>query len=233
MIEIDNLCFSYDTEHILKQISAHIKKGEFIAIIGPNGGGKTTFLKLLLGLLSPKKGRLDIDTHAISYVPQRLDFDRKFPVTVKDVVLMGLLSELPWYGHYPKTIQEKCHQALKKLEINHLANHPFGALSGGQAQRTLIARALISNPEVLLLDEPTSNIDTATSTALISLLTAFKGKKTILMVTHHLDHIIKHVDRVFCIQGELTILEPSEVCKHFAYGSYHTPLLSEENCDHE
>lgn len=233
MLKINNLCFSYGREHTLKQLTANVEPGEFIAIIGPNGGGKTTFLKLILGLLTPSSGTIECSAQQISYVPQRLDFDTSFPATIRDVVMMGLLRDLNWLGCYPKEAKKRCQEEMERLNIAHLADQAYGAVSGGQAQRALIARGLAPNPDLLLLDEPTANIDPKTCTEIIDLIASLKRKKTILMVSHHLDTIINHVDRVFCIQNELTILQPEEVCKHFAYGSYHTPLLNDKECRHE
>lgn len=233
MLKVNNLCFSYGKEHTLKQVTAAVQPGELIAIIGPNGGGKTTFLKLLLGILKPSSGTIENAATRASYVPQRLDFDTSFPVTVRDVVLMSHLSKLSLFGTYPKIAHEKCQEAMETLGIASLANQAFGSLSGGQAQKTLIARGLASDPDLLILDEPTANIDPETSKEIIDLIASLKQKKTILMVSHHPESIIGHVDHVFCIQNELTVLDPQEVCKHFAYGTYHTPLLHDKRCDHE
>ncbi|MDN3507579.1 MAG: metal ABC transporter ATP-binding protein [Simkaniaceae bacterium] len=232
IVTIKDLCFSYRDHHALKKVTVSIEKGAFIGVIGPNGGGKTTFLKILMGLLSPSKGKVIAPT-AIGYVPQILSYDRLFPITLLEMVLMGSLSKISLLGSYPKSAHEEALSHIAKVGLEKKIHHPLSSLSGGELQRALFARALMGNPEILYLDEPTANIDSATEQIILKLLTDLKGKKTIVMVTHHLQTIIGTVDRVFCIQNELQDLTPDEVCTHFAYGSYHAPLLKDKDCDHE
>lgn len=149
-IRLHNLYFKYDSEWILKGINLNIEKNEFLGIVGPNGGGKTTLLKIILGLLKPQAG--DIYTSGVmSYVPQHLLFDKSFPITVKDVVLMGLIDITDTGPHKAKNI-EKAKSVLNRLGILDLEDKKFGEHSGGQRQRTLIARAIVSDPDILVLD---------------------------------------------------------------------------------
>ncbi len=228
IINVDSVSFGYE-ETLLHEINLHVRRGEFIAIFGPNGGGKTTFLKLLMGFLKPKKGSISIlgltpkkARKEIGYVPQIARFDRQFPLTVLDLVLMGALSELNRWGSYKNEIKERARSLIHKMGLSAHENHAFGTLSGGQAQRALIARALLSSPEVLLLDEPTANVDPKAEEKIHELLLELKGKTTILMVTHHLQSILKKADRLLCVQRTLTSYSPEEVCKHFTLGLYHT-----------
>ena len=232
IVTVKNLCFSYRSHHALKKVSATIKKGEFVGVIGPNGGGKTTFLKLLMGLLTPSHGTIKAP-RSIGYVPQILSYDRLFPITLLEMVLMGSLSKISPLGSYPKAAHEEALKHIKTVGLEKKVDHSLSSLSGGELQRALFARALMGNPDILYLDEPTANIDTKTEEMLIKLLRELKGKKTIVMVTHHLQTIIEDVDHVFCIQNELQDLKPEEVCAHFAYGSYHSPLLKDKECNHE
>lgn len=235
VIEFDQVSFSYQSTPVLRQLSFQVYPGEFIGIIGPNGGGKTTLLKLILGFLKPTRGTVHVfgkttDGQAtqplrLAYVPQSVRFDRDFPISVEEVVLSGLLSRLTWYGRFRSSERKAARQALEKTGLVHLSDHPFGTLSGGQAQRVLIARALVSNPQVLLLDEPTASVDSQAEADIYAILQLLKGTMTILMVTHDLRAAIDQVGRVLCVQGGVISLKPEEVCKHFAFGLYHMPLI--------
>lgn len=221
-IEVQDLSFSYDETPILEKINLQIKKGEFIGIFGPNGGGKTTFLKLLMGFLKPRQGSIQIRCDRIGYVPQAAQFDRQFPISALEVVLQGCnFSPL---GFFSRKSKAQAKEALAQVGLQGLESQAFGTLSGGQAQRALIARALISDPDLLLLDEPTASIDLEAEEVIYRLLADFKGKITILMVTHDLQTILQKADRLLCIQHQLTSYSPAEVCEHFAVGLYHPPL---------
>lgn len=239
ILDFDLVNFSYPGTPILKDVTFQVFQGEFIGIIGPNGGGKTTLLKLILGLLQPSSGIAKVFGHNVSerrthlhrlaYVPQSARFDRDFPISVEEVVLSGIISKLPWYGRFKKTDRQLAFEVLEKVGLTHLSEKSFGTLSGGQAQRVLIARALISKPELLLLDEPTSSVDNQAEADIYTLLKQLKDQLTILMVTHDLSATIDQVERVFCIQRSVLSLKPEEVCKHFAFGLYHKPLLQDNS----
>lgn len=233
IIEAENLFFSYADEGILKNVSLTISKGEFIGIIGPNGGGKTTFLKLLMGLLKPSSGKLTIDgltpkaaRTKISYVPQVLRVDRQFPISVLELVLGGKISTTPWWRSFSEKDKQDALEVIDKVGLLEFKDRAFGTLSGGQAQRALIARAMVSKPEILLLDEPTASVDSQAEAEIYELLKDLKTKCTILMVTHDLKAIITDVDRVFCIQREVIALNKDQVCEHFAIGLYHSPYIN-------
>lgn len=223
-IELEHLCFSYDAMSVLRKVNLQVQKGEFIGIMGPNGGGKTTLLKLLMGFLTPTQGQVRI-AGKIGYVPQVHQTDRDFPITVYELILLGALSKTTFWKGPPATVKERAAALIEQLGLTPHQNKPFGALSGGLAQRALFARALISDPDLLLLDEPTSNSDAASSTMIFSMLEELKKKKTVLLVTHDLKTIIERVDRVLCVQGEVSSFLPKDICEHFALGLYHTPLL--------
>lgn len=228
-ISISNVSFFYEEKApILKRVNAEVEQGEFIGIVGPNGGGKTTLLKLLMGFLSPTEGSLllngEIPSRArkkIGYVPQALKTDRDFPITVEELIMLGALTQKLFY---PKKAKEKALDLMKKLDLLPFKNAPFSSLSGGFMQRALFARALLSDPEFLFLDEPTANVDTASSKLLYDLLEEMKGEKTILLITHDLRAVIERVDRILCVDQQIVSLHPKKVCEHFALGLYHTPL---------
>jgi len=223
-IEINDLFFSYDSIEVLTKVNLQIQSGEFIGIMGPNGGGKTTLLKLIMGFLKPAKGKVTV-SGKIGYVPQVHKTDRDFPITVSELILLGALSKTTIWGTYPAHIKEKANLIIDQLGLTPHKNKVFGSLSGGLAQRALLARSLLSDPDILLLDEPTANIDTSSSALIYQLLEDLKGDKTILLVTHDLKTIIERVDRVISVQGTANAYYPKDVCEHFALGLYHTPLL--------
>lgn len=231
-VTIKNLSFAYQDHPVLTDVSFDIQPGQFIGMIGPNGGGKTTLIKLILGFLRASIGTIQVfghapvnARHAMAYVPQSLRFDKQFPITVLELVLEGRLAHLPWYGHFRKHDKEIALEALEKVGLADLQHRPFGSLSGGQAQRILIARALASEPKLLLLDEPTANVDTRAEAEIYTLLKQLQGQMTILMVTHHLQAVIELVEKVICVQNTAFMLAPQEVCEHYALGLYHAPLI--------
>ncbi|MES2273262.1 MAG: ABC transporter ATP-binding protein [Chlamydiota bacterium] len=231
-VQIENLSFLYETVPVLQSVNLQILQGEFIGIMGPNGGGKTTLLKLLMGFLRPSLGKISIFGQTplqarlkIGYVPQIYRTDRDFPISLYELVLLGSLSKATFWGGYPSVVKQSALELIDQLGLTPHKNKSFGALSGGLAQRALLARALLSDPEILLLDEPTANIDPPSSAIIFEMLKWLKKNKTIILVTHDLRTIVERVDRILCVQGQVTSLLPQEVCEHFALGLYHTPLL--------
>ncbi len=229
-IKSNNLFFQYEEIPILENVSFVIAPGEFVGIFGPNGGGKTTLLKLLLGFLKPQKGSIEIlgespkvAREKMGYVPQISHLDRQFPITVLEVVMMGCLDKSPWHS-YTKNAKEKARAALEEVGMLDFQNNSFGTLSGGQAQRVLIARALVSKPAILLLDEPTASVDASAEESIYKLLEHLKGTMTIIMVTHDLQVMLQKVDRFICVHRDVTSYSQAQVCDHFAQGLYHPPL---------
>jgi len=217
MIERDtvifkNVDFSYDGVPVLQNVTFTIGERSFISIVGPNAGGKTTLLKLMLGLIKPSRGIIEVfglppdrARPLIGYMPQHVQFDPNFPVTVLDVVLMGRLGNGTRFGPYRKKDKEVCFESLKKLEMHDIWKRPFGALSGGQRQRVLIARALATDPQLLLLDEPTSNVDMAVETELFELLHELSKTITIIVVSHDLGFVSQYVQRVVCVNRQVMV----------------------------
>ncbi len=236
ILTIQDLFFRYDAANILEEVTLSISGREFVAIFGPNGGGKTTLLKLIMGFLNPTKGSLQLfgappqkTRHHIGYVPQILKTDRSFPISVLEVVMMGCLSQLDFWGRYPKQTRERALNALERVNLSHKATASFGTLSGGETQRVLIARAIIDTPKLLLLDEPTASVDPEAEDAILNLLLELNQDMAILMVTHDLQTIINKAKRLLCVHRKVTSLKTQEVCEHFALGLYHTPMTTKKH----
>lgn len=234
VVEFVDVAFGYRTRPLLQGVDIRIESGQFVGIIGPNGSGKTTLLKLIMGFLEPTLGTIRVfgkspgkATKPMAYVPQTLRFDRKFPISVMELVLAGRLSHLPWYGRYGQDDKQAAIEALEQVGIPHLKGKAIGTLSGGEVQRALIARALVTDPQLLLLDEPTANLDTQAEGDIYRLLDGLRQSITILMVTHNLRTAIEHVEQVLCVEKRVMAFKPQEVCEHFAVGLYHPPLMEE------
>lgn len=193
------------------------------------GGGKSTLLKLLCGFLQPQQGTIDIAATPIAYVPQTLGFDKQFPISTLEVVLSGRLAHLSWLGTYRPADYQVAHESLEKVGLASYSSHPFYTLSGGQIQRALIARALASQPKLLLLDEPTASVDQEAETSILALLKSLKEGITFLLVTHDLNQAVHQVDRLLVVQNNVIPMTLKEVCEHFAMGLYHTPLTQTDH----
>eukprot|EP00831_Metopus_contortus_P052818 TRINITY_DN4435_c0_g1_i4.p1 TRINITY_DN4435_c0_g1~~TRINITY_DN4435_c0_g1_i4.p1 ORF type:complete len:488 (-),score=62.08 TRINITY_DN4435_c0_g1_i4:39-1502(-) len=211
-IKIENLNVNYNSLNVLKDINLTVKDKEFIAILGPNGGGKTTLLKIILGLIKPSLGKIKIydeepnyKKNYIGYVPQFTKFEKNFPVNVFDVVIMGRLQQGKKFFHkYSKNDIFIAEKIMKSLDIYDLKNRQIGQLSGGQMQRVLIARALCMEPKILLLDEPTASVDIKAKNKIYSILKELNKDVTIIIVTHDTDKIYSYTDKVFYLYKTLS-----------------------------
>lgn len=215
-VAFERVSFSYGLAPVLEDVNFTIPEGAFISIVGPNAGGKTTLLKLMLGLLPPGEGRVQVLGQSpekarprIGYMPQHVQFDPKFPVNVLDVVLMGRLRHGFHAGPYGRRDREVALESLAKLEMDAFLHRPFMALSGGQRQRVLIARALAAEPSLLLLDEPTANVDMAVETELFSRLHEMSGSITVIVVSHDLGFVSQYVESVVCVNRRVC-MHPTE-----------------------
>ena len=231
VIEIQDLWFSYNGYLVLKEVNLGVNEGDFIALIGPNGGGKTTLLKLMLGLLRPKRGTVRVlgqppryVSPSIGYVPQDIHINIDFPISVHDVVLMGGIRGGGGWRHYSREDREKAREALEKVDIWPLHKRRIRELSGGQRQRVFLARALVSNPKILFLDEPTSNIDTQGQSVFYDLLKELNKYTTILIVSHDLMVLSSYIRSVACISRQLIFHEAPEITKDMIERAYHCPV---------
>ncbi|MEZ0537267.1 metal ABC transporter ATP-binding protein [Caldicellulosiruptoraceae bacterium PP1] len=215
MIMIKNVSYDIGEKRILNEISVDIKDGRFTAIVGPNGSGKSTLLNIIAGIYKPTKGQVIIfdkrelskkDRVKISYVQQKAtSFNMSFPISVLEATLLGLVPKKKLFQRYSKNDIEKAKEILEMLELYQYKDKSLGKLSGGQQQRVFIARALISEPQLLLLDEPTVGIDSKSEEILYSILAKIKEKgTTIVMVTHDIFAVTKNADEVICMgEGQI------------------------------
>lgn len=225
VIEIEGLGAGYDGDEVLRDIDLALYPRDFLGLIGPNGGGKTTLLKVILGLIRPQRGRVSVlgrpvreTRHRIGYVPQAMAFDKVFPIRTRDVVRMGRLFRRGMLHRFEREDDRIVDEALASVELGHAGAEPFGDLSGGERQRALIARALAVEPEILLLDEPTASVDARIRTSVFELLHHLNQRLTILMVTHDMAAISTYVKTVGCLNRTL----------HYHGGHELTPAMVEE-----
>ncbi len=217
IFDVKNLNFSVRGQKILSDISLEIYNGEYVAVIGPNGGGKTTLIRLLLGLDTPTSGKIKLygkkiknfkEWHKIGYVPQRASLvDENFPATVEDIVNMGRVSKRSFFKGMSKEDQRAVEDAMVKMDVLDLKEKMVGILSGGQRQRVMIARALASNPEILILDEPNTGVDMVSQKNFYALLAKLNKEEniTIVFITHDIGVIADDIGRLFTINQKATI----------------------------
>ncbi|MCK5697482.1 MAG: metal ABC transporter ATP-binding protein [Gammaproteobacteria bacterium] len=229
-IHISDINFSFDKLSILENINMTIEQGDFAGLIGPNGGGKTTLLKLILGLYKPQSGTITLFGEAlkkqrkiIGYVPQYANFSSDFPISVKDTVLQGRLGLTACFGFYNQQDKIIVDKVMQETEITPLAQRPIQSLSGGQMQRVLVARALATEPEIMLLDEPTANIDQRAEKDIFDLFKTINKRMTILVISHDIGFVSDYINKVFCLNKTLVCHDSTPVTSdtiHTLYGGH-------------
>jgi zinc transport system ATP-binding protein len=233
LLEARHIRFGYDREVVLDDVSLAIQPLDFLAVIGPNGGGKTTLVKILLGLLEPWSGSvLHHGLHhgtagrklRLGYVPQFSTFDKSFPLRVSDVVLMGKLGRRGLLRPYTRGDRDEVEQVLARLDLSSLAGAHVSGISGGQLQRVLIARAVVSDPEVLFLDEPTASIDAESREALTGLLQELNRSIPIVVITHDVTSIAPMVRNIACINRKLHYHAGNELDQEMLEEVYGCPV---------
>ena len=204
MVEIENMYAGYNENVVLKAIDLQIFEQDFLGIIGPNGGGKTTLIKTILGLLKPFSGKIifenDLLKNCIGYMPQTHQLDRKFPVIVSEVIESGLISQKRLSRSARK---EKTREMIKRMDIENVAGKSIGELSGGQLQRALLGRAVINDPELLILDEPNSYVDKRFESYFYELLKEINKTTAIVLVSHDIGTVVSTVKNIACVNETL------------------------------
>ncbi|ANV91431.1 metal ABC transporter ATP-binding protein [Picosynechococcus sp. PCC 8807] len=225
VISLERVWAGYPKTPVLEDINLQVQALDFIGLIGPNGGGKTTLLKVLLGLVQPQRGTVKIlerpvtqGRRYIGYVPQILELDRDFPIQVRDVVNMGRLGKRKLFHRYNRKDREIVQRSLVQVGMADKGDRPIGELSGGERQRVYIARALASEPKILLLDEPTANVDSQVQNSIYELLKELNQSMTIMMISHDLGAISTYVKTVGCLNRRL----------HYHHDRLITPTMIEE-----
>ncbi len=219
LVQVENLWFGYGATPVLEDVSFTLRRGQFAAVVGPSGAGKTTLLRLILGLLKPNRGYVTIAGERVNgrpsvhigYVPQLNAIDWTFPVTVEQVVLMGRIRQAPFWPWYRRQDKARMEMLLEQLGIAHLRRRHIRDLSGGQQQRVFLARALMADPDLLILDEPTAGVDMHTAEQILHLLADLnRAGKTVLITTHDLNTAAAHVPWMLCLNGRLIAQGPPE-----------------------
>lgn len=228
-VEINDLTIKFNDNVVLKNINLSIDENDFVAIIGPNGGGKSTLLKVILGLLKPHQGCVKVFNEdpkkvrdIIGYLPQKIVFDPDFPINVFETVLTGRYHGL--FKGYSDVDKKAVLKALKDVEMYDLRDKQISKLSGGQMQRVFIARAIVGNPKLLIMDEPMASIDPDMQRNFYELMSKLKEKTTIILVSHDVGAVSTHVDKIACLNQELFYHGPVEDSAGGLEEIYHCPI---------
>ncbi|MCK5474497.1 MAG: ABC transporter ATP-binding protein [Candidatus Aenigmarchaeota archaeon] len=218
IVVLEDVTVKYGDAIVLKDANLSVYEHDFLGIIGPNGGGKTTILKLMLGLIKPTKGSAllygetpEKNRSLIGYVPQYSHFDRDFPASVWDTVMMGRLAPKKCFKKFDENDKKIVCDALKTVDIFNLRDRQISCLSGGQLQRVLVARALASEPKILLLDEPTASIDGRVESSFYELLAKLKKNMAIILVSHNVGAISIYVDKIACVNQTIYYHDDKEI----------------------
>jgi zinc transport system ATP-binding protein len=251
IINLENITVNYGEKLAISSVSLKVYDGDYLAIIGPNGGGKTTLLKSMLGLVTPSTGEIDIlgkkpgkTGRLLGYVPQSSNLDKKFPMTVKEVVMTGRLKKsLSFLNKYSKNDIEIVNDLLERVGVYKLRDRMISGLSGGEFQKMLIARALAIEPKIIFLDEPTASVDASSREQIFSLLNELNDYMTIILVTHDLLAVSSHVKKLACLNKDLVYHGSAELNENvvktlygcpidlIAHGVPHQELKKQTECD--
>ena len=230
-VELEKVSVRFDSKSVLEDINLKVCENDFLGIIGPNGGGKTTLLKVIAGLQEPTSGSVKVYGKPLSmaggiigYVPQMNRPDLAFPATVWDVVLTGRLNRRNFIKPYSEADREAALAALKAMELEDLKDEPIGKISGGQRQRVFIARALATEPKLLLLDEPTISVDRRLDTKFWEFLNELKSKMAIIVVTHDISALSKYVNKIACLNRRLYYNESKQITREMWMEAYQCPV---------
>ena len=231
IIKIENLSAGYEKKTVLENINLNVFEKDFLGIIGPNGGGKTTLIKVILGLLKPMSGNISyynngaiVDSIELGYLPQYNNIDKKFPISVYDVILSGLNSQKSLFSRFKKEHHDKVRETISMMGLEGLENRAIGQLSGGQMQRALLGRAIVSDPKAIILDEPNTYIDKRFEAKLYSLLEEINKERAIILVSHDIGSVLQNVKSIACVNGTLDYHPQSEVSAQWIEEKMQCPI---------
>jgi zinc transport system ATP-binding protein len=227
LIEINKLSFGYAEKPILENVNLDIFERDYLLILGPNGGGKTTMIKLIMGILTPWSGSIRFDNRIdgkLGYVPQFSEFNRNFPITVLDMVSTGLISSTNYLKRSKKETRHKCEAIISRLDLSDVIHENINNLSGGQLQRLLIARALVSEPAVLFLDEPTTSIDLVSQINLLDFIRELNHTTAIVIVTHDPTPFAQVYHHIACVNRALYYHDRGKLDAHSLEQVYGCPV---------
>jgi zinc transport system ATP-binding protein len=231
VVLLEDVWVEYDGLPVLEGLNLSVRDRDFIGVIGPNGGGKTTLLKVLLGLVEPSRGLVRVlgqePTEArrlVGYVPQYTEFDHAFPVSVWDVAMMGRLSHRGLLKRFTEEDRHAVEDALRQVDMLQHRERRIGQLSGGERQRVYVARALASGPEILLLDEPTASVDTRVIGSIYEVLQDLNRHTTIILASHDIGVVSSYVKTIACLDRQLIYHESKEITPDMLEATYHCPV---------
>ena len=225
ILEIKNLSAGYDGRNVLHDINLTVYEQDFLGIIGPNGGGKTTLMKCILGLLKPTDGEIIFHCKpSLGYLPQYNTIDRKFPISVEEVILSGLSVQKSLTARFTPEEKEKSRQVIARMGLEGLEHRAIGQLSGGQLQRALLGRAIISDPAVLILDEPSTYIDKRFEARLYELLAEINKECAIILVSHDIGTVLQQVKSIACVNETLDYHPDTGVTTEWLERNFNCPI---------
>lgn len=232
LIEIEKITAAYGNKTVLRDVSVTVYKDDFLGIIGPNGGGKTTLLKVILGLLSPTSGAIrffgegcrEVSTLKIGYLPQLNNIDKKFPVSVREVIASGLAAEKPLFRPFGPKQNERIEEVIEQMGLEELSGRAIGELSGGQLQRVLLGRSIVSRPQVLILDEPNSYVDKRFESRFYQLLEEINKESSIILVSHDIGTVLAMVKNIACVNENLHYHSGVDVSEEWLGEKYACPI---------
>lgn len=241
LIDIEHINAAYSSKVVLKDASLSIWENDFLGIIGPNGGGKTTLLKVILGLLKPTSGIIrffkngeEVPSLKIGYLPQMNNIDKKFPISVREVITSGLASQKRLFRPFTTEQHKRVDHVIHQMGLEELPNRPIGELSGGQLQRVLLGRAIVSRPELLILDEPNSYVDKRFESHFYQLLTEINKESAVILVSHDIGTVLSMVKNIACVNETLHYHSGSDISQEWLNEKYACPfeLIGHGNIPH-
>lgn len=241
IIQLEDIYAAYEGKVVLKNVNLKVYDKDFLGVIGPNGGGKTTLIKIILGLIKPQKGvirffrdRKEVPSITMGYLPQYNSIDKKFPISVYEVILSGLSGQKPLLRNFNREQGEQVQTILIKMGLKGLENRPIGQLSGGQLQRALLGRAIVSDPDVVILDEPNTYIDKRFEAKLYELLEEINKERAIILVSHDIGTVLQNVKTIACVNETVDYHSDTEISSQWLETHFGCPieLLGHGNLPH-